>query len=264
MTATDTAAAAAAADTAALGLADLGWPVLPVAANAKRPLLPDGFYGASTDRDLIVAWYRRWPTAGIGVRTGPASGLVVVDVDPRHGGDAGFVQATQRLGALPPTLMASTPGGGWHAYFELGADAPLVPSSISKLAPGVDVKADCGYVVVPPAAGRTWTSRRPPAPLPDAWARAMRASPGAIVGGAAPSDRWAKLADGLDEGSRHDGLLRIVGHLLGHGVDVHLVAALVHSFNQTRCSPPYPRADLDRIVDDLAARELAKRRGGRR
>src|SRR5262245_37995362 len=64
-----------------------GLHVLPVAQAGKLPLISDWPNQASTDPGLIAAWLRQWPGMNVGIATGMKSGVVVVDIDPRHGGD---------------------------------------------------------------------------------------------------------------------------------------------------------------------------------
>ena len=101
----------------ALALAATGLPVFPCTAD-KKPAIPrakggNGFHDASTDPD----WIRElWDLAGaagqlVGVPTGSASGFDVLDIDPRHGGDAWEIENSDRLGE---TRMHSTPSGGRH------------------------------------------------------------------------------------------------------------------------------------------------------
>src|SRR5256885_2269598 len=60
--------------------------------KAKHPRTRNGLDDASTDPEVIAAWWRRWPDANIGIRTGLPAGLAVLDVDPRHGGIAALEQ----------------------------------------------------------------------------------------------------------------------------------------------------------------------------
>ncbi len=125
----------------------------------------------------VQAWWRRWPGANIGVVTGRVSGVVVVDVDPRNGGDAALNSFEARWGALPPTLEAHTGGGGRHLWFS--SDEAL---SSAVLAPGLELKAERAVVIAPPsihASGRpyVWAPGRSPddvapAPVPG-WVEAL-------------------------------------------------------------------------------------------
>ena len=66
---------------AARSLAAAGVPVFPCVVEGKRPLTRRGFLDASTAPEQVAAWWSRTPNANIGLPTGAASGVVVVDVD---------------------------------------------------------------------------------------------------------------------------------------------------------------------------------------
>ena len=68
----------------------------------KRPYTHRGLHDASTDPDQIRRWWREWPDANVGIRTGTESGLIVLDVDPDHGGDESLAQLEALQGPLPP------------------------------------------------------------------------------------------------------------------------------------------------------------------
>src|SRR5207247_2426317 len=75
-----------------------------------------GLHDATTDPALIAAWWHRWPTAGVAIATGAASGIIVLDVDPRHGGDDTLHDRERAHGRLPDTPRVFTGGGGLHVY----------------------------------------------------------------------------------------------------------------------------------------------------
>jgi hypothetical protein len=138
------------------------------ASKGKHPATMRGVHDATTDEATIRRWFAGAPR-NIGIATG--AGLVVVDVDPRNGGDETIARLEREHGPFPATRTSLTGGGGWHWLFRVD----VAPSS---LGPGVDVKADGGYVVAAPsihASGRryAWDLGAPDwiAPLP-AWAAA--------------------------------------------------------------------------------------------
>jgi hypothetical protein len=100
---------------AALAYAARGWHVLPCNPANKRPLTMHGFEDATTNPAQITAWWQEWPYALIGVRTGPQSGLWVLDVDvyPADGidGFAAIAALEKQHGTLPDTLCSTTPRG---------------------------------------------------------------------------------------------------------------------------------------------------------
>lgn len=100
-----------------------------------------GFYAATTDPDRIAAMVAAIPRGLLAIRTGTASGIVVVDIDPRNGGKV-------LPDLMPPTRCVGTGDGGWHLYYRHpgGTLAAELHGH-----PGIDIKADGGYVVAPPS-----------------------------------------------------------------------------------------------------------------
>ena len=83
----------------------------------------------------------------IGVPTGPQSGLWALDQDIDEANGVNGVETIAALGELPPTVTQSTPRSGRHALFRWDSRRP-VRNSASKIAPGVDVRGDGGYIIV--------------------------------------------------------------------------------------------------------------------
>jgi hypothetical protein len=127
----------------ALDLADQGFPVFPCLAGTKSPAIPRdegrGFLDASLDPVEIRRMFAYPGAALVGVPTGHASGFDVIDIDPRHGGDA-----WADFSRLPATRAYRTRSGGLHVLFR---STPGLRSSASRIAPGVDVRAEGGYVI---------------------------------------------------------------------------------------------------------------------
>lgn len=139
--------------TAALSCAAFGWPVLPCSVDDKRPLTARGFKDATTDPDTIQDWWREYPHAMIGVPTGAPMGAFVIDIDPKDGDTAEAVLArvVAEIGqSLPPAPMVRTPRGGLHVYFAMPEGQTI--GNRGGVIPGVDVRGDGGYVIVPPSA----------------------------------------------------------------------------------------------------------------
>jgi len=257
--------------TAALALARRGMAVFPVDATTKAPLTRHGFTDATRDERRVIEYWRRHPAAGIGVATGKPSGIVAIDVDPSGGGEDGLADLAGRLGAPGRTVQVVTPRGGWHLWFKAPAAHVRVPCSAGKLAPGVDVRGDGGYVVAPPTArpdgtGWRWAGNAPLGDLQPEWVEALTAvADPAEPPTAKPASTWtAMLSGGIPEGRRHADMCSLAGHLFARrGLDAYLVVHLLRSVNQTACRPPLPSDEIERIIDDIAARE-ARRRGGAR
>ena len=158
---------------AALAYADLGWHVFPChtprpaggcscrkrdcGSIGKHPRTLKGFKDATTDLATIRAWWEMWPDANVGIACG-ASGLVVLDIDPRHGGDESLRDLITQHDdhSILNTVTAETGGGGTHLLYHCPPDtfiADVVSSEKFRgpLGPGIDVRAAGGYIVAPPS-----------------------------------------------------------------------------------------------------------------
>lgn len=242
----------------ACGYLDRGWSVVPVKPREKMPLVAwRGYQGRLPTQHEIETWFGRWPDANIGLVTGQVSNLVVLDIDPRHGGDASLDRLARRFGRVPPTLTVQTGGGGRHFYFTALAEPAALPSRVN-LAPGIDVRAEGGMVVAPPSvhpSGRRyeWVSCgdacQGPAPLPR-WLVALIQAEGRRS--KHDSGYWRRLvAEGVEQGARNDTIASLAGHLMRCGVDIDVVKELLVCWNRMRAHPPLDAAEVVRTVDSI-------------
>ena len=115
---------------------------------AKHPLTPHGLNDATTNPEQIQKWWAQWPDANIGIVTGQVSGIVVVDVDLEKDGIESWDQLCP-TGWRVQILYSVTGSGGMHLYFQAPADE--LKSTAGTIAPGIDTRAEGGYVVAPPS-----------------------------------------------------------------------------------------------------------------
>jgi hypothetical protein len=127
-------------------LARAGLAVFPCHAG-KAPATPRGFHDAAREPDAVAQLWRRHPGPLIGVATGEASGIAVLDIDHQHGGAAWW---EAHRGRLPVTRAHRTRSGGLHLVFRHRAG---LRCSVARIARGVDVRAEGGCVIWWPAAG---------------------------------------------------------------------------------------------------------------
>jgi len=208
-----------------LYIEELRWPVLPIyepicvgqkavcsCALGKRcdrpgkhPRTRHGVRDATTDEKRAWDWWWDWPEANIAIATGQASGTIVLDIDPRSGGDKTMVALGKRLGRLPPAPAVETGGGGCHLYFSYPKGAVLR----AKAGPGVDIQGDGDYVVAPLSRHVNgplyrWIVRPdecPPPPLPPDWLVAITTPDLAQFCGREP--KWDTLTGGTSMTALH-------------------------------------------------------------
>jgi hypothetical protein len=130
----------------------------------KHPRLADWPTAASTNPAEVRDWWRRWPTANVGLATGRR--FDVLDVDGPVGEAA--LRALVEAGAVPRGgPLARTGGGGWHVLL-----APTRVGNRVGLRPGLGWRGQGGLIVAPPSvhrSGRCYRWVRPlTATLPEA------------------------------------------------------------------------------------------------
>jgi hypothetical protein len=244
---------------AALRYAELGYPVFPCVGGRKAPLTPNGFHDATTAAEQIEAWWQRHPTANIAI---PTAGLVVIDVDGPA--NAWLADDSERLGDLLVGAVASTPGGGKHYIFR-APDGAAIRCRTGQLAPRVDVRAEGGYILVPPsrvggkpyqfAPGLELDQARDQLPEPPAWllSQLVEHAPSSPT-----SPRVATIAvesNPIPSGQRNATLARLGGNMRRVGMSRdEILAALVRA-NADRCSPPLSAAEVERIAASVARYE---------
>ena len=135
---------------AAFGLAKRGLAVFELIPGDKRPLRSGGYKTASNNPEVTRARWVKEPSANIGIATGQANGFWVLDVDAQHGGFESLAELEALHGALPLTITVSTPNGGDHRYFHW-QDGLDLRNSVSRIGPGLDVRAEGGSITAPPS-----------------------------------------------------------------------------------------------------------------
>ncbi|BCL82132.1 bifunctional DNA primase/polymerase [Ktedonobacteria bacterium brp13] len=109
-----------------------------------HPLIP-GLSLATTDPVTIARWWHQYEFANVGLATG--DGLLVIEVDPRQGGD---LEAFMQFYVVPDTAIARTSEGCWQLYFTYNP-AFVLRATIDKFGPGTRSYGDGCYVVAPPS-----------------------------------------------------------------------------------------------------------------
>ena len=258
---------------AALGLAQRGFAVLPLhgisegrctcgrpncKSPGKHPRTAHGVHDASTEPERITGWLEQWPDSNLGVAAGTRSGIIVLDVDPRNGGEESFRALQERHGSLPPTLCSQTGGGGQHFFFRCPGH-PVRSNHSGRLGPGCDLVAEGGYVVAPPSRHHSggsyaWTSGEK-AEIADcpSWLLAADGVPERPRSPSAP----APGPDRIPEGSRHTQLVSLAGTMRRRGMSEAEIAGALRQVNDDRCDPPLGEQEVAGISASVSSYEPA-------
>ncbi|WP_327169205.1 bifunctional DNA primase/polymerase [Streptomyces subrutilus] len=205
--------------------------------GGKHPVHGAWQANATTDLQQINAWWGQRPNANIGIATGEASGIFVLDVDPDNGGFDSLTALQAEHGDLPDTFRDETGSGGLHFFWNWPGFNPR--NSAGKLGAGLDIRAEGGQVVAPPSVSVKGPYSRGGAPEPvDApeWLLALlrpapprpTPAPGAFVAPVGNQDAYTQKAVQAEcdaivhaaDGEQNDTINRAafsVGTLVGAG-----------------------------------------------
>jgi hypothetical protein len=232
----------------------MGYRVFPCIPGTKHPITQHGFKDAVTDPGQIERWWARHPRANVGVA---AEGLLVIDID---GADNPWPGDPERAADLAGAgAIALTPRGGRHYLFRRPAGKGW-KCSTGRLALGVDVRTDGGYIVAAPSetedGAYTWAPGLeldgPPERLPEppSWLASL------LDALAQETPTLAHVAVGeanmIPEGQRNDTLARLAGAMRRVGMTQAEIAAALLQTNKDRCAPPLSPREVERIAASIA------------
>ncbi len=256
----------------ALDYAKRDWPVLPLHGisqgnctcgnpncgnKGKHPKTANGINDATTVEKTIKEWLGKWPDANIGIATGIQSGLVALDIDPRHNGDESLIELQGKYGELPETVELVTGGGGRHLIFKHPGNGIKVKNATNLNGfTGIDVRGDGGYIVAPPSVhisggSYEWELSSPPdkapiALLPD-WLSKLLIQPTQQTHNT--DYGWvAEALRGVKQGSRDRTCFRLAGHFKAKGLAYDVTFSILDDWSM-KCNPPFPISEVKKCVD---------------
>lgn len=228
----------------AVGFASRNISVFPC--SKKRPLTPNGFKDASLAADTLLAWWSKRPEAQVGIATGHANHLLVVDIDgPR-------AEPWLAEMHLPETFEVESSPGHRQMWFHQPDDV-VTKCSARLLAPDVDIRGDGGYVIAPGsihhATGKPYRILKD---LP--WADAPANLLALCRADASASQTPGPASDAIPQGRRHQTMLAIAGGLRARRMEPASILATLRAVNEQRCRPPLPLAELERMASYVGGR----------
>jgi len=224
----------------------------------KHPRTRAGHTEATTEPSTIRLWWSAWPDANIGASM-KASGLIALDVDPRHDGDESWRTIEREYGTeITETWINLTGGGGVHYLYRAPAGFDTHTDTI---AAGVDVKW-AGYVILPPSDHRegrryAWEAGFGPGETEPLELPARLAARIATRNGTTPEGERLPVAELLTrdcpEGQRNDTLASIAGYLRNE-VAQDVAEAMCQAWNTAHCQPPLDPTEVTRTVAGMYLR----------
>ena len=216
----------------------------------KHPRTQHGVKDASVDPQQIKDWWQKFPNANIGVATGKISGILVIDGDRQNGGAKTLKAKQKQLGTLPKTITAETGGNGRHFIFRYPKCDVKTDTAGLLLGVGLDVLSGGAYFIAPRSkhkSGRRYEWREDhgprdlePAELPKAWLDQL--------GGQHEQSVSVETTSTISQGGRNQHLTSVAGRLRRSGLTGEAILTALLAENSTRCSPPLPKEEVERIA----------------
>jgi bifunctional DNA primase/polymerase-like protein/AAA domain-containing protein len=256
-----------------------GWPVFPLHepkpdgtctchkgatcdSPGKHPRTQNGLKDATVDPDKVKKWWQKWPDSNIGLRT---DGYAVFDFDVKTGGLETLAQWESEhpeLLAVPRILTGEFEGRrGQHLYFRQSG-SPL--RNRTGFVPGVDLRADGGFVVAPPSLHRSgvrYEGTVGDVPVIFSWLEQLARS---TVTAATDEDAEGGFAAALSrvttmrEGDgRNSTMAQLLGPLAGRLPRAQLVPLI--RFLNGQFAEPLNDAELLRVLESIVGREAQRR-----
>jgi len=229
-----------------------GFHVFPLSPRSKMPLIDSkGFYDASRDEMVIRDWLGQGNN-NVAIRTGSCSGVFVYDEDMHDGkeGPASTAKLEEEYGPLPPTLTQKTGSGGRHLFYRL-PDGVSVKSR-NGFRPGIDIKAEKGYVVAPPSIHPCGEKYEWVTPLDTPIAEA----PDWLIRLVTERSRPRKLGlvpqGKIGEGGRNSFLTSHAGSMRRKGMSQESIEAALLEENIARCDPPLEEEEVRKIGHSIS------------
>jgi putative DNA primase/helicase len=224
--------------------------------QGKHPRINNWVDQATADPIMVEKWWgQMWPDANIGILTGSRSGLVVLDVDPDHGGDISLLDLELQYGKLPDTVETITGGGGRHIYFR---DRELnITNSSGKIGDGLDVRGEGGYVVAPTSlhvSGKKyeWEVSSYPgivelSDIPD-WLYRLTISSSQQKS----DDNANPMPQNIHRGQRNSTLASFAGTMRNSGMEGNEIETALQTLNLKRCIPPLSSEEVQQVAYSIA------------
>lgn len=237
----------------ALKYLSLGLSVIPLKPKSKEPLIKWQEYQKRFASIAEVSqWWVQNPTANIGVVTGVVSGVAVVDLD----GPEGLASAAS-LG-LKSSVVSLT-GNGRHLWYRYTANSTI--GNAVRIAPGIDIRGEGGFVVAPPSIAQNgrryrWLNAFNVNQLTSFPALFSAAETPVSKTGLIKEESWiAKALQDMQTGKRHEVLLSVCGRLRYDGYSAEDTTELL----RLHCEKLGAVDILDETIENVWSRYEAKK-----
>ncbi|MBM4222886.1 MAG: DUF3987 domain-containing protein, partial [Gammaproteobacteria bacterium] len=211
----------------------------------KHPRVKNGSKDGSSDPLMVKKWWNIWPNANIGIVTGSASKICVLDIDPKNGGLDSLSMIQEKYGPLMSSSVRSG-GQGKHFYFSILDDS--IKNHVN-IYPGIDIRGEGGYIVAPPSRHKSGDIYQ--------WERLLIdqvPAPDFLKNIDALKDKKSKNTQSENKflaGSRNNFLTSVSGYLLRQGMQHSAIEEVLMVINKNSCNPSLPLEEVKLIAKSI-------------
>lgn len=235
---------------AAVMYAEHGLAVFPLEAQGKKPATEHGLKDASADPAVVREMFSKRPFSNIGMACGAQSGGIIVvdiDIDDEQGKDGSMSlrKWEHEHGEIPDTATTKTGRGGSHyLYRSTGKTRSRIACQ-----EGIDIRADGGYIVLPPSIHPNGEQYEWDYDLDDfGIVEANQSVIDLMNEGIEPGAEF-KVPEKIPEGERNGTLYKLACSMQARGNGDDAIMAAVEAENRARCSPPLEDDEIRQIVN---------------
>jgi len=237
----------------------LGLSIIPIRRSDKKPYIKwEQYQEKAAPPSQIEEWWSRWPDANIGLVTGKASGVVVIDIDVLAEAEPALRKIIPGFDDIVP--MSETPRGGKHLFFLHPGQE--ISNNSKTVVPGSDFRGDGGYSILPPSLndkgvpyrwyeGKSLFELMPPS-FPVLYLKLVEEKQAKAV-----EIKWEK--DIFTEGRRDQDLFHTANCMVKGGMDQDFAKDVLYRVAST-CEPPFPQQETDIKIDSAMKRAIRKER----
>ena len=231
----------------ALDYYDRGLCIIPVTPRDKFPACKwEQYFYNRPSRDEIIAWWTDNPEYNIGLITGKVSKIVVVDVEVE-----GVKNVDKILEDMPTRIISKSGSGGYHLFYSYPNTISKISNKV-KILPNVDIRGDCGLIVLPPSTHPTgneysWIMSGKIGAFNPRWIqKAENDSFNPAI-----NKKWiTSILDGVGKGVRNDSATKLVGYYISKGLPEDVIYKLITDWN-IKNEPPLPESDINIIIKSV-------------
>lgn len=245
---------------AALDYVARGFKIFPCVPKGKEPATGHWIEDATNDVEQIRRWWGSNPEYNIGLPTGKANGIVVIDCDihpeVNEDGYRDFCEYQKENGDIPDTVLSITQSGGYHFIYKTDKDY----RNRVKVYGSIDIRANNGYIVVPPSVGKNgeycWEcgygiDEFEMAEANEVIDKLINIKNEGVLTAGLPAE--------LGEGQRNELLFKEGCRLRGVGYKPDEIENALNALNNSRCNPPLSLKDIHIIAESVSKYEEGKK-----